>query len=184
MAWFSFYYNPALFSPWTCFLCCRCLVYQACVFNFGNEFCQKDPNPGSRKNINLNITCVRDEFKTRIENVSPDQVEERINSVLNIVFQSKLDFGIEDFENTVLTDRAVPEKFVFDSGCPIEPYSAGYRGTCTPVEQLENSTVAENTWHLTSRIRWTFLINRVLMKFLINHSSLHPTIYLTNQPSM
>ena len=37
----------------------ECLLYQACVFSFGNEFCLRDPMPGKRKNIDLNVTCVR-----------------------------------------------------------------------------------------------------------------------------
>ncbi len=37
----------------------QCLMYQACVFNFGNEFCSKDPWPGRRKNVDVNITCVK-----------------------------------------------------------------------------------------------------------------------------
>ena len=27
----------------------RCLGYQACLFNYGNEFCLMDPAPGQRK---------------------------------------------------------------------------------------------------------------------------------------
>ena len=38
----------------------RCLMYQACVFNFGNELCLRDPNPGTRKSLDTNITCVAD----------------------------------------------------------------------------------------------------------------------------
>ncbi len=37
----------------------ECLLYQACVFSFGNEFCLRDPMPGKRKNVDLNVTCVR-----------------------------------------------------------------------------------------------------------------------------
>ena len=37
----------------------ECLLYQACVFNFGNEFCLQDPLPGKRKNMDLNITCIK-----------------------------------------------------------------------------------------------------------------------------
>ncbi len=44
----------------------RCLGYQACVFNFGNEFCQKDPFPGARKILNANITCVKDHLDTQV----------------------------------------------------------------------------------------------------------------------
>ena len=37
-------------------------MYQACVFNFGNELCKKDPNPGTRKNLDTNITCIKDDY--------------------------------------------------------------------------------------------------------------------------
>ncbi|ROT72311.1 hypothetical protein C7M84_009310 [Penaeus vannamei] len=39
----------------------KCLGYQACLFNFGIEFCHMDPVPGQRKNLGVNLTCVRDE---------------------------------------------------------------------------------------------------------------------------
>ncbi len=37
----------------------ECLMYQACAFNYGNEFCRRDPFPGARKNLNINVTCVK-----------------------------------------------------------------------------------------------------------------------------
>ena len=37
----------------------ECLLYQACVFSFGNEFCRRDPLQGARKNMNVNVTCVK-----------------------------------------------------------------------------------------------------------------------------
>ena len=40
----------------------QCLMYQACVFNFGNELCKRDPNPETRKNIDTNITCIKDDM--------------------------------------------------------------------------------------------------------------------------
>ena len=55
-------HNPDLLPDDLCPTLAECLLYQACLFNFGNELCRKDPNPGSRKNINTNITCVRDEY--------------------------------------------------------------------------------------------------------------------------
>lgn len=35
----------------------KCLHFQACVFDFGNEFCGRDPEPGHRKSIMVNVTC-------------------------------------------------------------------------------------------------------------------------------
>ena len=45
---------------------------QACVFDFGNEFCRRDPEPGQRKIMMVNITCVQ-------ENIVKDQ--EKVNEM-------------------------------------------------------------------------------------------------------
>ena len=138
----------------------ECLLYQACVFNFGNELCRKDPNPGSRKNIDTNITCVRDEaYQLHLHNSDLgedffDLLEEfqaKKDRVLNIMYDSKLDFGIEDFENTEVTLRESEESFVFESGCAEYPAGAGYRGDCGRLG-LSNETISQNLWHLTSRV--------------------------------
>ena len=138
----------------------ECLLYQACVFNFGNELCRKDPNPGSRKNIDTNITCVRDEaLEHHLHNSDlGEDFFEKLNlfkikreRVLNIMYDSKLDFGIEDFENTELKLRESEEEFVFVSGCPEEPSLAGYMGECGQLA-VSNQTVSQNIWHLTSRL--------------------------------
>ena len=139
----------------------ECLLYQACVFNFGNELCKKDPNPGSRKNIDTNITCVRDQaFEVHLHNSDLgeeffnllDEFKAKKDRVLNIMYDSKLDFGIEDFENTEVKLRESEESFVFDSGCPEWPGVAGYRGDCGGRLDLSNQTVSQNIWHLTSRV--------------------------------
>jgi hypothetical protein len=175
------------------------LFFQACVFNFGTEFCKNDPWPGARKNLLVNVTCVSDDvisqFGNAVTSVNEDvndrrnkdvmeqpngdvkeqpnahdaeqptgdvteqpnadvpeqpnadvissavddvrtlsdsevtmtKIMERRDIVLNIVFDSKLDEGIEDFTRTILTDRWVHESVVFSAGCPTEPYAAGYR---------------------------------------------------------
>ena len=134
-----------------------CLMYQACVFNFGNELCLKDPNPGTRKNIDTNITCVRDEKFSEHLRISSfdDNLQKKFNEnkdrVLNIMYDSKLDYGIEDFENTKLTFRVIDEDFVFNTGCSPDPYEAGFRGECSDMVMTNNS-VAQNTWHLSSRV--------------------------------
>ena len=157
----------------------HCLMYQACVFNFGNELCLKDPNPGTRKNLDVNVTCVRDaafeellkEAKTaegEIENevrVQQEQTyQERRNQVLNIMYDSKLDFGIEDFPNTVLTNRPASEDFVFRSSCPKSPRESGFGGECNRAsEEIPRpEDVGQNTWHLTSRVQSERCKNRVV----------------------
>ena len=137
-----------------------CLMYQACVFNFGNELCKRDINPGTRKNVNTNITCIRDGvFETYLHssNVGEkyfelfEEYNEKRDKVLNIMYDSKLDFGIEDFENTELRFREMTEEFVFESECPEEPRSEGYRGECNKL-RINNAEVSQNLWHLTSRV--------------------------------
>ena len=54
-------------------------------------------------------------------------VQERRNVVLNILYDSQLDQLGEDLAVTNLTDRWVDESIVFDAGCPLDPYAAGYR---------------------------------------------------------
>ena len=139
----------------------ECLLYQACVFNFGNELCKKDPNPGSRKNIDTNITCVRDQdYQLHLHNSDLgedffnllEDFQAKKDRVLNIMYDSKLDFGIEDFENTEVKLRESEESFVFESGCPESPAVAGYRGDCAGRPGLRNETVSQNLWHLTSRV--------------------------------
>ena len=118
-----------------------CMMYQACVFNFGNELCRKDPNPGTRKNIDTNITCIEDtHFESHIHSSDLgdryfDTLEEykaKRDKVLNIMYDSKLDYGIEDFENTEFRFREAEEEFVFSAECPADPGLAGYRGTAAP----------------------------------------------------
>ena len=56
------------------------------------------------KNIDTNITCVRDEKFSEHLRISSfdDNLQKKFNEnkdrVLNIMYNSKLDFGIEDFE--------------------------------------------------------------------------------------
>ena len=137
-----------------------CMMYQACVFNFGNELCRKDPNPGTRKNIDTNITCIEDtHFESHIHSSDLgdryfDTLEEykgKRDRVLNIMYDSKLDYGIEDFENTEFRFREAEEEFVFSAECPADPGLAGYRGDCGPAT-LSREEVGQRTWHLASRL--------------------------------
>ena len=138
----------------------RCLMFQACVFNFGNELCKRDPNPGTRKNIDTNITCIRDDmFESYLHSSSIqeryfdllDEYKLKRDKVLNIMYDSKLDFGIEDFENTEIRLREVDEDFVFVSKCPKDPHAFKYKGDCNPIK-LTDDEVSQNIWHLTSRV--------------------------------
>ena len=61
--------------------------------------------------------------------------------MLNIMYDSKLDYGIEDFPNTVLNPRTATEDFVFRSSCPSAPATAGYGGDCGSVAGLGDGQV-------------------------------------------
>ena len=135
-------------------------MYQACVFNFGNELCKKDPNPGTRKNLDTNITCIKDDYLESHLFSSDlgekyfdifEEYKEKRDKVLNIMYDSKLDFGIEDFENTEFRLREVEEKFVFVSSCPKDPVVAHYKGDCSKISMSDHE-VSQNIWHLTSRV--------------------------------
>ena len=138
----------------------HCLMFQACVFNFGNELCKKDPNPGTRKNIDTNITCIKDEkFESYLHSSKIgeryfdvfEEYKQKRDRVLNIMYDSKLDFGIEDFENTDIRLREAEEQFVFESQCPPDPHSSHYKGDCNPIRMTDDE-VGQNIWHLTSRV--------------------------------
>ena len=138
----------------------HCLMFQACVFNFGNELCKKDPNPGTRKNIDTNITCVHDDiFESYLHssNIQEryielfDEYKRKRDKVLNIMYDSKLDFGVEDFKNTEIKLREAEEDFVFVSACPKDPNTGNYKGDCNPIK-MSDDEVSQNIWHLTSRV--------------------------------
>ena len=138
----------------------HCLMFQACVFNFGNELCKKDPNPGTRKNIDTNITCVQDDiFESYLHSSNLqeryfelfDEYKLKRDKVLNIMYDSKLDFGVEDFENTEIKLREAEEDFVFMSACPKDPNTGNYKGDCNPIK-MSDDEVSQNIWHLTSRV--------------------------------
>ena len=41
--------DPPISGQLSCESLVECLQFQACVFDFGNEFCKTDPFPGQRK---------------------------------------------------------------------------------------------------------------------------------------
>ena len=57
----------------------ECFSYQACVFDFGNEFCRRDPQPGQRKIMMVNITCsqqnlIKDQKKVQFSFSNPNYI--------------------------------------------------------------------------------------------------------------
>jgi hypothetical protein len=94
-----------------------------------NDDVTKQPYGDITEQPNGDVTSSAvDDVKTLSDSeVTMTKIIERRDFVLNIVFDSKLDEGIEDFTRTILTDRWVGESVVFSAGCPPEPYAAGYR---------------------------------------------------------
>ncbi len=141
----------------------KCLLYQACVFNFGNEFCLRDPIPGERKNLLTNITCTKEDVLEEAMMEHDDYGQEvfddfmlKKEKVLQITYKSRLGdlhlspdeikpedtkFGLHDRE----------EESVFGGSCPVNPYDHGYKGHCQPLN-ISSEEVVQQTWHLMSRM--------------------------------
>jgi hypothetical protein len=135
----------------TCVSLKECLLYQACVFNFGNEFCMRDPLPGQRKLLVANVTCT----SVLIESV-PELIRHRMDKVLHITYKSQLgQLGIApeniDLTATKLVLNERPEARVFGVQCPTHPYDHGYSGKCRNLN-LTAEEVVHRTWYITSRI--------------------------------
>ena len=136
----------------------RCLLYQACLFNFGNEFCTVDPLPGTRKYLDTNITCVKElhlEHFLQLEEESVNLVLEfqsKKNQVLHIKYKSQLedtDVSEINLEKTEFKQSVEPESSVFSAFCPSDPYGGAYRGDC--YGDISNETVVDLTWRSLAR---------------------------------
>ncbi|XP_064108607.1 LOW QUALITY PROTEIN: uncharacterized protein LOC135216986 [Macrobrachium nipponense] len=136
-----------------------CLGYQACLFNFGIEFCHMDPIPGQRKNLLVTLTCVRDErLLIDMKNVNYDEeymeeIRRRINLVLHLTYTSRLEVSVDDYSGTEIRKREENEDEIFYGICPPreEATKAGYRGQChqTPPGPED---VSEALWSLLGRV--------------------------------
>ncbi len=127
-----------------------CLLYQACVFDFGNEFCKADPNPGQRKVMMLNVTCVKDKD-------SKFKESEKRDLVAHLTYKSKLaEVGIDpeaiDLKATQISINERLESFVFGATCPNNAYDLGYTGMCNNAPSFSWQGIIEHTWHITSRL--------------------------------
>ncbi|KAK4305778.1 hypothetical protein Pmani_022347 [Petrolisthes manimaculis] len=93
----------------------RCLGYQACLFNFGIEFCHQDPLPGQRKNLHVMLTCLRDaRLLAEMEAVQYDpeyvlKIDRRANYVLHLTYISRLEEGVTDYSLTEVEGRETEE---------------------------------------------------------------------------
>ncbi|CAL4101596.1 unnamed protein product, partial [Meganyctiphanes norvegica] len=137
----------------------NCLGYQACLFNFGNEFCHMDPIPGQRKNLNLNVTCLReDKLMTFMGDVKYQsgfisEIRERMDKVLHMTYVSKLEEGMADYSLTEIMQREAPESQVFHGTCPnlADSRKQGYRGACD-AQPPDPVDVSESLWSLLGRV--------------------------------
>lgn len=64
-------------------------IFQACVFDFSNEFCLEDLLPGERKYLLVNLTCSNDREVERIFVGTPwiDLITRRKEFVLNVKYR-------------------------------------------------------------------------------------------------
>ncbi|XP_068202337.1 uncharacterized protein [Palaemon carinicauda] len=136
-----------------------CLGYQACLFNFGIEFCHMDPIPGQRKNLLVTLTCARDETllaDMKAVNYDESFIEEirrRINLVLHLTYTSRLEVSVDDYSGTEIRKREEEEDEIFYGIClPLEEANnAGYRGKCHQ-EPPGPQDVSEALWSLLGRV--------------------------------
>ena len=115
-------------------------------FDFGNEFRQRDPQPGKRKVMLVNVTC-------SLQDGLDDDV--RFDKVAHLTYKTQLahmdvDPDRIDLNATVIRVNERSESRVFGATCPSRPYEKGYTGQCGP--GLHPAEVVERTWHLTSRM--------------------------------
>ncbi|KAG1654611.1 NADPH-dependent diflavin oxidoreductase 1 [Nymphon striatum] len=129
----------------------RCLGHQACLFNFGLEFCGWDPLPGERKLINVTIECYHDKFLEQLttENAKFPQKKDQ---VINLAYKSRLEEGNSNYSNIIIKPYILPENEIFVVGCAeLENISSlGYRGICLQKPQ-SNISVTEELWHVLAR---------------------------------
>ncbi|XP_042867069.1 uncharacterized protein LOC122249936 [Penaeus japonicus] len=137
----------------------RCLGYQACLFNFGIEFCHMDPVPGQRKNLGVNLTCVRDEelletmLRVNYDAEFVHEVNRRTKLVLHLTYNSRLEEVLPELTSTEVKEREESESEVFHATCPDleRAVDDGYRGHChkEPPAPME---VSEGLWALLGRV--------------------------------
>ena len=131
-------YNDDHENPSICPSLKYCLFHQACLFNFGNEFCLQDPAPGVRKHLETNVTCVRrDVLSNNVlklnDDIIYDEFKEKSIKVLQIYFRTKLENATPESVNLTSTSfklRYYDPRGVFGGKCPQDPKEAGYKGEC------------------------------------------------------
>ncbi|XP_042243134.1 uncharacterized protein LOC121880139 isoform X2 [Homarus americanus] len=137
----------------------ECLGYQACLFNFGIEFCHMDPVPGQRKNLEVVLTCMREgSLLAAMRDVKYDQeyiqqIERRTHLVVHLTYTSRLEEGVKDYSLTEIWRREEAEEEVFHGSCQRleDATEAGYSGYChhQPPDPVD---VSEVLWSLLGRV--------------------------------
>ncbi|XP_035207443.1 uncharacterized protein LOC118182229 isoform X2 [Stegodyphus dumicola] len=131
-----------------------CLGYQACLFKFSNEFCQRDPVWSVRKIVLLTVVCMRDDM-----HIVPSQFQKQKNFVLHILYKLENDeAGIteqKDYSLVNIQHVELPEDLVFSGQCSL-PQTAtqieGYFGKCDEVP-LPNEDIAVKMWTILGRTK-------------------------------
>ena len=119
----------------------KCLLYQACVFDFSLDFCGgQDFAENLRKVVEVVLICKTDET---LQKSLGSQDAGKNNQVLHI--KPKKKSGKVDFE---LLSR--PEVNVFTGSCPADPYAAGFRGICNSPGKNQTSQ-SLSLWPLLAR---------------------------------
>ncbi len=75
----------------------------------------------------------------------------RRDLVLHVRYDSRLEEGRTDVEETALSFDKRGEGDVFGVECPSDPYQGGYRGECEQIRNITQEEVAEQVWNVMAR---------------------------------
>ncbi|XP_067125300.1 uncharacterized protein [Centruroides vittatus] len=115
----------------------RCISFQACLFAFGIEFCNRDPAPGIRKILNVNITC---------------QKSWNGNEVIFLHYVKPYEHQI-DLSDIEIEERIQDATSVFNVECPSRKKAIrmNYGGYCNK-EPPSPTLISEYLWKVLGRV--------------------------------
>ncbi len=71
--------------------------------------------------------------------------------MLHVRYDSRLEEGRTDVEETALSFDKREEGDVFGVECPSDPYQGGYRGECEQIRNITQEEGAEQVWNVMAR---------------------------------
>lgn len=115
-----------------------CISFQACLFAFGIEFCKRDPAPGIRKFLNVNITCQK----------SWDDGE-----IIFLHHVKPINYK-NDLSDIEILEEIQSSESVFNVECPsvMKAIKMNYGGYCNK-EPPPPEIVSEHLWKVLGRVK-------------------------------